>query len=56
MAIAAEALHALAGDAVTTMPPATRDMIVRTSLNSYIPAEGARSLYRAVSTLLLDTI
>ncbi|KAH9900848.1 P-loop containing nucleoside triphosphate hydrolase protein [Cubamyces lactineus] len=56
MAIAAEALFALAGEAVTTMPPATRDLIVRTSLNSYIPSEGARSLYRAVSTQLLDTI
>ncbi|KAI0647576.1 P-loop containing nucleoside triphosphate hydrolase protein [Trametes meyenii] len=56
LAIAAEALYALAGEAVTTMPPATRDLIVRTSLNSYIPSEGARSLYRAVSTQLLDTI
>ena len=56
MAIAAEALHALAGDTVAEMPPATRDLIVRTSLNSYIASEGARSLYRAVSTLLLDTI
>ncbi|TFK88323.1 P-loop containing nucleoside triphosphate hydrolase protein [Polyporus arcularius HHB13444] len=56
MAIAAEALYALSGEAVSTMPPATRDMIVRTSLNSYIPPEGARSLYRAVSTLLLDTL
>ncbi|KAI0636447.1 P-loop containing nucleoside triphosphate hydrolase protein [Trametes polyzona] len=56
LAIAAEALYALAGDAVTTMPPATRDLIVRTSLNSYIPSEGARSLYRAVSSQLLDTI
>ena len=56
MAIAAEALHALAGDTAADMPPATRDQIVRTSLNSYIPSEGARSLYRAVSTLLLDTI
>ncbi|KAI0351507.1 hypothetical protein OH77DRAFT_1429569 [Trametes cingulata] len=56
LAIAAEALYALAGEAVRTMPPATRDMIVRSSLNSYIPSEGARSLYRAVSSQLLDTI
>ncbi|KAI8982900.1 P-loop containing nucleoside triphosphate hydrolase protein [Trametes punicea] len=56
MAIAAEALYTLAGEAVRTMPPATRDLIVRTSLNSYIPSEGARSLYRAVSSQLLDTI
>ncbi|KAI1791703.1 P-loop containing nucleoside triphosphate hydrolase protein [Ganoderma leucocontextum] len=56
MALAAEALHTLVGESVADMPPATRDLIVRTSLNSYIPSEGARSLYRAVSTLLLDTI
>ncbi|KAH9848862.1 P-loop containing nucleoside triphosphate hydrolase protein [Lenzites betulinus] len=56
LAIAAEAFYALAGEAASTMPPATRDLIVRTSLNSYIPPEGARSLYRAVSTQLLDTI
>ena len=56
MALAAEALHALVGESVTEMPPATRDLIVRTSLNWYLPSEGARSLYRAVSTLLLDTI
>nr|VWP02094.1 F-box and WD domain protein [Ganoderma boninense] len=56
LALAAEALHGLVGESVTDMPPATRDLIVRTSLNSYIPSEGARSLYRAVSTLLLDTI
>ncbi|KAI0929343.1 hypothetical protein AcV5_006638 [Taiwanofungus camphoratus] len=56
MAIAAEALHSVAGDIVKTLPPATAEMIVRNSLNTYIPAEGARSLYRSVSTLLFDTI
>lgn len=56
LAIAAEALYALAEEGAATMPPATREKIVRTSLNSYIPSEGARSLYRAVSSQLLDTI
>ncbi|KAH9928488.1 P-loop containing nucleoside triphosphate hydrolase protein [Epithele typhae] len=56
LAIAAEALQALAGEAFAEMPPATRDQIVRASLGSYIAPEGARSLYRAVSTLLLDTM
>ncbi|KAH9832896.1 P-loop containing nucleoside triphosphate hydrolase protein [Rhodofomes roseus] len=55
MAIAAEALHSLTSEE-TELPPATIDMIVRNSLSAYIPAEGARSLYRAVSNLLLDTI
>lgn len=55
LAISAEALHSLTGEE-TELPPATIDMIVRNSLNSYILAEGARSLYRAVSNLLLDTI
>lgn len=56
MAVAAEAVYSLAGDAAATLPPATVDMVVRKSLSAYLPAEGARSLYRAVSTLLLDTI
>ncbi|OJT10928.1 hypothetical protein TRAPUB_12549 [Trametes pubescens] len=56
LAIAAEALYALAGEGAATMPPATREKIVRSSLDSYIPSEGARSLYRAVSSQLLDTI
>ncbi|CCM01564.1 uncharacterized protein FIBRA_03624 [Fibroporia radiculosa] len=56
MAISAEALYALAGEGAGTLPPATVDMLVRKSLGLYHPAEGARSLYRAVSTLLLDTI
>ncbi|OBZ69316.1 hypothetical protein A0H81_10962 [Grifola frondosa] len=56
MAIAAEAFSSLAGEFAKDMPPATIEMIVRTSLSSYIPAEGARSLYRAVSTQLLDTV
>ncbi|KAH9928093.1 uncharacterized protein B0H18DRAFT_1001360 [Fomitopsis serialis] len=55
LAIAAEALHSLTSEE-TELPPATIDMIVRNSLHTYIPAEGARSLYRAVSNLLLDTI
>ncbi|PCH37687.1 nucleoside triphosphate hydrolase protein [Wolfiporia cocos MD-104 SS10] len=57
MAIAAEALYSLLPeDTAHTIPPATVDMVVRNSLSAYQPAEGARSLYRAVSTLLLDTL
>lgn len=55
MAIASEALFSLAPDA-RTIPAATIEKLVKDSLQSYVPAEGARSLYRAVSTLLLDTL
>lgn len=55
MAIASEALFTQAPDA-RTIPAATVEKLVKDSLQSYVPAEGARSLYRAVSTLLLDTL
>lgn len=48
LAIAAEALHSLASGE-TELPPATIDMIVQNSLSTYIAAEGARSIYRAVN-------
>ena len=60
MAIAAEALQSLTGNASaeegSDLPAATVDKLVKDSLQGYVPAEGARSLYRAVSNLLLDTI
>ena len=56
LAIAAEALSALAQDTASQLPGATVEKIVRDSLQSYVPEEGARSLYRAVSTQLLDTM
>ncbi|KAH8099633.1 P-loop containing nucleoside triphosphate hydrolase protein [Cristinia sonorae] len=60
MAIAAEALHSLtltADESETpALPAATVEKLVKDSLRGYVPAEGARSLYRAVSNLLLDTI
>jgi len=56
MAIAAEALHSLTGEEGRSLPAATVEKLVKDSLRGYVPAEGARSLYRAVSNLLLDTI
>lgn len=56
LAIATEALYAQGGEAAREMPPATIEMIVRKSLDEYLPAEGARSLYRAVSSQLLDAL
>jgi hypothetical protein len=55
-AIAAEALFALGGDVVGEMdPPGVRAAAIK-ALSGYIPREGARSLYRAVSTLLMDEL
>ncbi|KAJ7481068.1 hypothetical protein B0H11DRAFT_2232981 [Mycena galericulata] len=53
-AICAEAFHALAGEMVTQLPPDDRDKLICAALLSYVPAEGARSLYRAVSNQLVD--
>ncbi|KAI0705922.1 P-loop containing nucleoside triphosphate hydrolase protein [Cytidiella melzeri] len=56
LAIATEALFTVAEDAATRLPAATVEKLVRDSLQAYVPAEGARSLYRAVSTQLLETL
>jgi len=56
LAIAAEALFSLAEDAASHLPTATVEKLVNDSLRSYVPAEGARSLYRAVSAQLLETL
>ncbi|KAJ7286471.1 P-loop containing nucleoside triphosphate hydrolase protein [Mycena rebaudengoi] len=54
MAICAEAVHVLAGQMMSAFSPDTMDSIIRRSLLGYVPSEGARSLYRAVSNQLLD--
>lgn len=54
MAITAEALHSLAGEQVRSMSPPEVEALVARALPSYLPAEGARSLYRAVSSQLVD--
>lgn len=56
MAIAAEALHTLAGGQVRDMSPHDVDSLVARALPSYLPSEGARSLYRAVSNQLMDYV
>jgi len=55
-AVAAEALYSLAGELVMTMSLQDMDSIVTRALPSYLPLEGARSLYRAVSSQLADWI
>lgn len=55
MAIAAEAIHSLAGaDMLKTLSPQVIESIVKGALRDYMPAEGARSLYRAISSQLMD--
>ncbi|KAJ7685725.1 P-loop containing nucleoside triphosphate hydrolase protein [Mycena polygramma] len=53
-AICAEAFHALAGELITQLSPDRLDALIREALLGYVPAEGARSLYRAVSNQLVD--
>lgn len=55
-AICCEALHTIAGDIVRTLPSDVVDSMVDGALGDYIAAEGARSLYRAVSNQLVDNI
>ncbi|KAG6812077.1 hypothetical protein H0H92_004543 [Tricholoma furcatifolium] len=55
-AICYEALHTIAGDIVQTLAPEVVDTMVKGALTNYTAAEGARSLYRAVSSQLVDTI
>jgi hypothetical protein len=39
-----------------SMSPKAVESLVCKALNGYLPPEGARSLYRAVSTQLLDAL
>jgi ATP-dependent Clp protease ATP-binding subunit ClpA len=56
MAIAAEAVYCLTGNAAKTLSPQDVEAIVTKVLPSYVPSEGARSLHRAVSNQLVDLI
>jgi hypothetical protein len=56
LAIAAEAFYSLAGDIARDMPARRLENLVRAASKYYLPGEGARSLYRAVSSILIDTI
>ena len=56
MAICTEALHSLAGESVRMLSPSATESLIRVALSDYVPAEGARSLYRAVSNQLVDII
>jgi hypothetical protein len=54
MAIASEAFHSLASEAMRDKEVGEVEKMVREALKGYQPAEGARSVYRAVSRLLIN--
>ncbi|KAF8891328.1 P-loop containing nucleoside triphosphate hydrolase protein [Infundibulicybe gibba] len=55
-AICSEALYTVAGEAMRSISPTAVESMIRAAMASYCPEEGARSLYRAVSNQLVDTI
>jgi hypothetical protein len=55
-AIAAEALFALGGEIACAMAADAVRVAAERAQEGYIPVEGARSLYRAVSALLMDEL
>lgn len=55
-AIAAEALLALGGEAANALSPDIFNQVVDSAVSEYVPLEGARSLYRSVSTHLMEAI
>lgn len=56
LALASQALFLQGGDHAQSLSPETVDTLVADAVSAYIPSEGARSLYRAVSNSLLDAI
>jgi hypothetical protein len=55
-AICSEALYTFAGETVRELTPQAVEKIIDVALESYCPEEGARSLYRAISSHLVDII
>ncbi|KAG6900667.1 hypothetical protein C0993_005900 [Termitomyces sp. T159_Od127] len=55
-AICYEALYTIAGDIIQTLSTDVVDAMVKGALANYTVAEGARSIYRAVSNQLVETI
>ena len=54
MAIATEIFYSLGGEQAYFVSPHVVERISRKAIECYIPEEGARSLHRAVSSLLID--
>lgn len=55
-AITAETVYALSGDVSRMLSPQDVESLVMKALPSYHPSEGARSLHRAISNILVDAI
>lgn len=55
-ALCAEAIYQLGGEDALALSRDTVDELIESSMGRYIPAEGARSLHRAVSNQLVDVI
>lgn len=54
MAIATEIFCSLGGEHVSSISSDVVERVTRKAIEYYIPEEGARSLHRAVSSLLVD--
>jgi hypothetical protein len=54
MAIATELFYSLGGERASFVSSDVVERISRNAIECYIPEEGARSLHRAVSSLLTD--
>jgi hypothetical protein len=54
MAIATEAFYSLGRGQACFVSPNVVERVSRKAIECYIPEEGARSLHRAVSSLLMD--
>jgi ATP-dependent Clp protease ATP-binding subunit ClpA len=55
-AICTEALYSLGDDACHSLDKASVESIINSAIADYYPAEGARSLQRAISNQLLDIL
>jgi len=56
LAVASQALFLQGGEHARLMSPEAIEKLVVDAVAAYIPSEGGRSLYRAVSNFLLDAI
>jgi hypothetical protein len=54
MAIATEIFYSLGGEQTYFVSPNVVERVSRKAIECYIPEEGARSLHRAVLSLLID--
>lgn len=56
IAIATESFYSLGGEQTYFVSPNIVERISRKAIECYIPEEGARSLHRAISSLLMDIL